>query len=259
MAEGDTPPRDTAVVLGCSVSTLRRPGLLSALAHLTKSGKKSHVLYANVHTLNLAQRHTWLKQMFDHAGLVINDSDGLIYFGRWVKAGLVEKNTMAEFGKPFAEMCASEKFRVFFLGNRTEIAEAAAEKLTHEVRGFNVVGTHHGFFDKAGRENKDVVDLINQAQPDILVIGFGAPAQEKWIQDNREELDVPLVMAGGNCFGYWSGMEKRAPSWMLDAGLEWLYRFWLEPVRLANRYLIGNPLFALRILRQRLTGRGGRL
>ena len=91
------------------------------------------------------------------------------------------------------------------------------------------------------------IKKINNLKPDILVVGFGMPLQEKWILNNQEKLLVKVIMTGGNCFRYISGKEKRAPIWMRKYGMEWFFRFIQEPRRLFKRYLIGNPLFFIRI------------
>ena len=86
----------------------------------------------------------------------------------------------------------------------------------------------------------------------VLFIGMGTPTQEKWIAAHRGELEVPVVWAVGALFDFVAGVQPRGPRWMLDNGLEWLYRLCSDPRRLWHRYLIGNPLFLARVIRQRL-------
>ena len=85
----------------------------------------------------------------------------------------------------------------------------------------------------------------------ILLVGLGTPLQEKWIARNFDELDVPVVWAVGALMDYVAGKMPRAPRWMLDHGLEWLFRFLVEPRRMFRRYIIGNPVFILRVLKQK--------
>jgi exopolysaccharide biosynthesis WecB/TagA/CpsF family protein len=91
---------------------------------------------------------------------------------------------------------------------------------------------------------------INRARPHVLLVGIGNPAQERWIHTHRHELDVPVCMAVGGLFDYWAGNVSRAPQWLRDVGHEWLWRLWQQPRDKAKRYLVGNPLFLVRILRQ---------
>src|SRR5690606_9053131 len=114
--------------------------------------------------------------------------------------------------------------------------------------------THHGFFDKApgGPESLAVIGGINATRPDIVIVGFGMPAQERWVHDHRSALDAPVVLTGGAVFDYVSGRLRRAPAWMTGHGLEWLGRLVIEPRRLMRRYVVGNPLFLARVLRERV-------
>jgi N-acetylglucosaminyldiphosphoundecaprenol N-acetyl-beta-D-mannosaminyltransferase len=150
--------------------------------------------------------------------------------------------------------CVEQNVSVFFLGTTQEIIEKAAMVLSEKFPGLNIVGVHHGFFDKSatGFENQEVLNTINSLHPDILLVGFGMPAQEKWILDNWDELQVHAIIPVGAFFDYMAGEVERAPHWMTDHGLEWLGRLLIEPRRLWRRYVIGNPLFVWRVLLQKL-------
>ena len=100
-----------------------------------------------------------------------------------------------------------------------------------------------------------VIRQINQAQPDVLLVGMGNPLQERWIHRHRHQLDVPLCIGVGGLFHYWAGDLQRAPIWLRRWGAEWLGILLQQPHK-ARRYLLGNPLFLYRILRNRFGGRG---
>ena len=117
-----------------------------------------------------------------------------------------------------------------------------------------IAGVRHGYFDRS--ENEAVVEEINAAAPDILLVGLGMPLQERWLMENRQRLDVGVALTGGAVFDYVSGRVRRGPRLLTRGGLEWLARLLAEPRRLWRRYLVGNPLFLLRVLRQRLETRG---
>jgi N-acetylglucosaminyldiphosphoundecaprenol N-acetyl-beta-D-mannosaminyltransferase len=159
--------------------------------------------------------------------------------------------TWADFGWDLAAFCEKEELTQYFLGNKPGIPEKAKDVLQEKHPGLKVVGTHHGYFKKEGPENEAVIKEINSKKPDILIVGFGMPLQEKWILDNRKKLDVGIIMTGGNCFTFLAGEESRAPNWMHKNGLEWLYRLVKEPVRMFDRYIIGNPLFMFRVFLQK--------
>lgn len=143
---------------------------------------------------------------------------------------------------------------MFFLGSKPGIAEKAAQRLQERHPNLVIAGTHHGYFDKTpgSLENEAIIQQINAARPNILIVAFGMPLQEKWLMENWERIDANIALTGGAVFDYISGELARAPRWMTDNGLEWLGRLLIEPGRLWKRYVIGNPLFLWRILLQRL-------
>jgi N-acetylglucosaminyldiphosphoundecaprenol N-acetyl-beta-D-mannosaminyltransferase len=133
------------------------------------------------------------------------------------------------------------------------VADKAAACLIERFPDLHIVGIHHGYFDKApgSPENEAVIQQINDVQPNILVIGFGMPLQEQWLMRNWERIEANVALTGGAVFDYVSGQLRRGPRWMTDHNMEWLARLIIEPRRLWRRYLIGNPLFLWRVLKQR--------
>jgi N-acetylglucosaminyldiphosphoundecaprenol N-acetyl-beta-D-mannosaminyltransferase len=137
------------------------------------------------------------------------------------------------------------------------VAEKAAARLQGRFGSLRIAGTHHGYFNKGidHPENLTVVEHINRVRPDILILGFGMPLQERWLLENWDRLDARTALAGGAAFDFIYGDLKRAPGWMNNHGMEWLGRFLIEPRRLWHRYLIGNPLFLWRVVRYQMTGK----
>ncbi len=103
-----------------------------------------------------------------------------------------------------------------------------------------------GFFQE--EENPAVLEKIRAAKPDILIVGMGAPKQELWIRRHLDELGVPVVWGVGGLLDYSAKGIERAPLWMRQSGLEWLWRLCLEPRRLWKRYLLGNIVFTFRVV-----------
>jgi exopolysaccharide biosynthesis WecB/TagA/CpsF family protein len=131
------------------------------------------------------------------------------------------------------------------LGSESGVARLAAEKLLARFPKLRIVGAESGFFDE--NEEKALIERIRAASPDILVVGMSVPRQELWIKRHIDTLSVPVCWGVGALLEFVSGRTKRAPSWMRNCGLEWLYRLVLEPARLWRRYLLGNVQFALRV------------
>jgi N-acetylglucosaminyldiphosphoundecaprenol N-acetyl-beta-D-mannosaminyltransferase len=239
---------------GCKVSNCYLNELLESIHKEVMSDDQSHpslMLSANIHGFNQAHKYPWLLKLNNQAELVRNDSAGISLAGKILRTPIKDRMTWADFGWDLAEFCEKKGLTQYFLGNKPGIPEKAKDVLQENHPRLKVVGTHHGYFEKEGPENDAAIKDINSKKPDILIVGFGMPLQEKWILENREKLDVGIIMTGGNCFTFLAGEESRAPKWMHENGLEWLYRFVKEPVRLFNRYIIGNPLFFSRVLLQK--------
>ncbi|MEX2092862.1 MAG: WecB/TagA/CpsF family glycosyltransferase, partial [Pirellulales bacterium] len=154
-----------------------------------------------------------------------------------------------------AELADQKGYRVFFLGGEPGVAAEAAKNIQRRFPRLKFVGTHHGYFKKTGEETEQVIAAINQARPDILVLGFGMPVQEKWLRDNWNNVEAHVFLTGGAVFDYASGRASRAPAWMIRFNLEWLYRFMQEPKRLFIRYFWGNPYFMCKVLLEKWSPR----
>ena len=120
------------------------------------------------------------------------------------------------------------------------------KKLEEKYPYLNIVGTKSGYFDWAS-DSPGIVNEINDSKANILLVAFGVPLQEKWIDENINKLNSQVIMGVGGLFDFYSGQMKRAPKWMREVGMEWLFRLIKEPKRMWKRYIIGNPLFIYRV------------
>ena len=248
------PEREPVSLLGIPLSSSSRQELLSSIGTTIVQGKELTVLSGNIHAYNLAYENDWLRDFFNQADVVRLDGAGVRVGARILGYATPERMTWADFAWDLAEFIAANGYTLFLLGAEPGIAQKASNRLRERYPDLRVVGTHHGYFDKstASVENQAVIQQINTAQPDILIVGFGMPLQERWLSENREAIQTNVILTGGAVFDYISGELKRAPKWMTDNGLEWLGRLIIEPRRLWKRYTIGNPLFLWRVLKQRL-------
>ena len=237
-------------VLGVRVSSLTRSDLLARVVSVTGSARRAQVMYANAYVLNTAYRDGELRRILNGADVVYCDGAGVKLAARLLKHSLPERMTGADWIHDLCVLCQERRIGFYFLGGEPGIAAQAADNLRLQYPELRVAGTHHGHFDHNGSENDQVVAQINAAQPQILLVGFGTPLQEKWIARNFEELNTPVVWAVGALVDFVAGKLPRAPHWMLEHGLEWMGRLAIEPQRLWTRYVVGNPLFLYRVLKQ---------
>jgi N-acetylglucosaminyldiphosphoundecaprenol N-acetyl-beta-D-mannosaminyltransferase len=245
---------DRVDVLGVGVDPLTVEDLHSEVGRLCYQDARALVLNVNAHALNLCYEDSALRTFFNGAEVVFCDGAGVVLAARILGWRLPARITYADWAWGLAAFAAAEGFSLFLLGGRPGVAEEAAKRLRERNPGLRISGLHHGYFDhRAGSpENEALVREINAARPDILLVGLGMPLQERWLMENRERLVFGVALTGGAVFDYVSGRLRRGPRLLTDNGFEWLARLLLEPRRLWRRYLIGNPLFVSRVLRQRL-------
>ena len=238
---------ETVSILDVNVHRLSMADLIREVTQRACSGAKSTVLYANVHVLNTAYRDADLRRILNQADLVYCDGAGVRLGARLLGHHLPPRMTGADWIEP---LCAAERITLYLMGSQPGVAARAAVALQARYPGLRIAGTYHGYL-----ADPDIcaaaIAAVNAARPHILLVGMGTPIQEKWIAAHRHELNAPVVWAVGALFDFVAGVQPRGPRWMLDNGLEWLYRLLSDPRRLWQRYVIGNPLFMLRVMKQK--------
>ncbi|WP_219975973.1 WecB/TagA/CpsF family glycosyltransferase [Rubrobacter xylanophilus] len=249
--------RSRVRVLGVEVDPLRAGELEAEISRFVREGRRATVLNVNAHCLNLAWRDSRLRAALRAADLVFCDGDGVRLAARLCGGYIPERITYADWIWSLAGLAAGRGFSVYLLGARPGVAEEAARRLSARHPALRMAGTHHGYFNHrpGSPGNEEVIRRINAADPDILLVCFGMPEQELWLFENRERLSARVALTGGAALDYASGRLRRGPRLLTENGMEWLARLAIEPHRLWRRYLIGNPLFLLRVLGWRLLGR----
>ena len=243
-------------VLGVKVDPLSVAELHERILGMVREGGHALVLHANVHGVNLCYRDPELRAFFNSAPVVFCDGAGVVLGARILGKRLPGRITYADWAWQLAGFAEREGLSLFFLGARPGVAEKAAERLLARHPNLKVAGVRHGYFDQSAGapENEAVLREINAAGPDILLVGFGMPLQERWLMRNWDRIEARVALTGGAVFDYVSGELERGPRLLTDNGFEWLARLLIEPERLWRRYVIGNPLFLMRVLKQRLVG-----
>jgi N-acetylglucosaminyldiphosphoundecaprenol N-acetyl-beta-D-mannosaminyltransferase len=233
-------------MIGIEVPLLGSAEVLDAIARAATGSGRVLILSGNAHFFNLCRRNRRLRSIaLDRASGIRVDGAGVVLACKLSGLQCPARCTWADFARPFAAFCADNGYRPYLLGGAPGVAAAAARRWRRSFPRLQVAGHHHGFFDKApgSAENRAVLADIAATRPDALIVGFGMPLQEQWIDDNWARLTVPAILTGGAVFDYLSGNLRRPPEWMGRVGLEWLGRWAIEPRRLAGRYMLGLPAF----------------
>jgi N-acetylglucosaminyldiphosphoundecaprenol N-acetyl-beta-D-mannosaminyltransferase len=239
-----------ARILGVELDVIDKDGLHRAIASSVAEGRGDVYAYANIHAINLAQQLPRFKSFMNSVRVVYCDGEGVRLGARILGVLLPPRVVLTYWAWELCAFCAGKGFSMFFLGSSDQVIGLAVDRARRRFPKLNIAGWHHGYFEKSGPENDAIVARMNAADPDILLVGFGMPMQEYWIDENRARLRVRVIFPAGSLFDYMSGTKSIAPDWMANHGLEWVYRLFQEPGRLWKRYLIGNPAFFLRVLSQ---------
>ena len=191
-----------------------------------------------------------LAEVYKHADLILTDGKPLIWISKWYGTPIKEKISGSDLFPRLCEMAAKKGYRMYFLGAAEGVAAKAAENLKKKYPGLQVVGTYSPpfGFEKDEVEIDKIKNQIKEVNPHILIVGLGCPKQELFILHHKDELGVPISLGLGASLDFEAGNIKRAPKWMANHGLEWLFRITQDPKRLAKRYLVDDrKIFGLAI------------
>lgn len=224
-------------MLGCDLDPLTIDGLHQVIARAVESGQQAVIGHQNVHGLYLLPRQPAMGEFFQRADHVFVDGMPLIWLARGLGYELdrSQRVTYADWVDPLAAECARRGWRLFHLGGKPGVGDAARARLERHHPQL-VMATAPGYFEPSQRSA--ILRQIAQFEPDILMVGMGMPRQEAWINDNLDKIDASTILTCGACMDYVAGEVTTPPRWAGRAGLEWLFRLAAEPRRLARRYLV---------------------
>ena len=228
--------------MNTEIDNLTMDEALDEIDSLIKEDKNAFVVTPNVDHIIQLERGGELVEAYKQADLILTDGKPLIWISKWYGTPIKEKISGSDLFPKLCDMAAKKGYKMFFLGAAEGVAAKAAENLTKRYAGLQVVGTYSP--PKGFENDKDEMDkirkMIKGSQPHILIVALGCPKQEFFILHNREELGVPISLGLGASIDFEAGNIKRAPKWMADHGLEWVYRITQDPKRLAKRYLVAD-------------------
>ena len=202
-----------------------------------------YIAVTGMHGVTEAQHDPTFKEILNAAGMVVPDGYPLVWLGRQRGfVNLLRRVYGPELMEAFCSKSQPKGYRHFFYGGAPGVAENLAERFAR--RGIIVAGTYcPPFRELTVEEDRQIVELIEQARPDIVWVGLSTPKQERWMFEHRGRLNVPVVVGVGAAFDFHTGRVQQAPLWMRENGLEWLFRLTQEPRRLWRRYLINGSEF----------------
>jgi len=225
---------------------------LNRIIELIRIRKNSIIITPNVAHILLLQKDKQFRKIYSETDMILADGMPLIWVSKIMGTPLKEKISGSDLLPKLCAVAAENGFRIFLLGGRPGSALKASEVLKKEYPALQIAGAYSPpfGFERNKTENDKIVKMIKDSKVDILFVGLGAPKQEKWIYEHYRDIGVPVSIGVGVTIEFMAGLVKRAPLWMQKMGLEWFFRLIQEPKRLWKRYLIGNTIFVLLVLRE---------
>ncbi|UVK43717.1 WecB/TagA/CpsF family glycosyltransferase [Mesorhizobium sp. AR07] len=237
-------------ILGIPVLAIRWDDAISLLNRLIAERRFTKVSFLNAHNANIAYTEPVFAEALDDF-LILPDGIGVDLAAKLLYGTPFPDNLNGTDFVPAFLQASTAPLTVGLLGATRANAEAASVKLAALAVQHRFVVIHDGFFSAA--EEAGVIDRIEDLRPDVLLVAMGVPRQELWIARHIDARHCTLPIAVGALLDFLSGAVPRAPLWMRQLRLEWLFRLAVEPSRLWRRYVVGNPLFLLRVVRQKFS------
>jgi N-acetylglucosaminyldiphosphoundecaprenol N-acetyl-beta-D-mannosaminyltransferase len=240
--------RPSSAIFDIPIDLARPSDLLDTVSRWAEVQETRRVMYVNAHVVNQSRGGAGLRNALRRADLVYCDGYGVRLAARALHLEVPHRMTGADWIWGLAALCELSGQSIYLLGSEPPIAREAAARLARWYPELDVVGAHHGFFEVGSPHNERVIEDIVEHAPRIVLVGMGTPKQELWVDRYADRLGGAVVWTVGALFDYVSGHTPRAPRWLADNGLEWIFRLAIEPNRMWRRYLIGNPVFLSRVL-----------
>jgi len=247
--EGVAVAPDEITLLDIRVDNMTMQEAIEALLARLQAHQPAQVCFVNADCANIAYRNSAYRTMLHHATLVFADGIGMKLAGKLLRSEIKQNVNGTDM---FPRLCAALEqhgLRLFLLGAKPGITERVHTWITTAYPRAVVCGTQHGYFSPA--EEPAVLARIAATKPDLLLVAFGAPRQDLWVAQHQAATGATVAMGVGGLFDFYSGVMPRAPQWMREIGMEWLFRFGQEPRRMWNRYFVGNVVFLSRVVRMR--------
>lgn len=249
-------PHDTVDVMGVQVSVADVPLLRRFVEEAVRTRTQLLITFANPNYVMAAQRNRGLRELMNSFDLNLADGWGVVLAARLLGRPLPGRMATDDLTDDLFGMAAADGWRVYLFGNAPGVADAAAANLERWFPGLEIAGTQHGHWGAAnGRlpaaDTTRIIAEINEAKPDILQVGLGTPLQQRFVAENHDRLEVPVIITCGAYLEHLAERREWYPRWVLRLRIGFLYRLYRDPRRLWYRYTVELAAYLWRVLRHR--------
>lgn len=242
----------TFTIVGVPFHACTHDSAVVEMERWVSEGQRSHyVCVSNVFDVRLAQQQPAVRQALLDADLVVPDGMPIVWGGRLLGHHVPSRVDGPTLMWRTLGATVKEGRSHFLYGGNRELLDTLSDRLRQAFPGIKIVGTlAHPFRDLTPDEERSTIDVVNGSGADYLWVGIGTERQLLWMHRYRNVLRVPVIVGVGAAFAFHAGLSRRAPRWMRERGLEWLFRLASEPRRLWYRYLVVNPPILLHLAAQ---------
>lgn len=233
---------ETVNILGVRVNKYTMEQSVEKATELLETDELSMIFTPNSEILLYASNNPNFAELLNQGDMVIPDGIGVVYGAKILGEPLKERVAGFDLVCKLLPVLAEKGKSIYLLGAKPGVAETAAENLKAQYPALVVAGTHDGYF----KDDQEVIDDINAANPDFLMVCLGFPKQEMWIYNNKHRLSAKVAIGAGGCLDVFAGTVQRAPQFYCDHGIEWLYRLIKQPSRFGR--MLALPKFGLKVL-----------
>ncbi|HOG63014.1 MAG TPA: WecB/TagA/CpsF family glycosyltransferase [Sedimentibacter sp.] len=243
---------DKLSIMGVRINNISMNEVLKLAEQKIKNDEKYIIYTPNTEIIMMCQKDEEFLNIMNKSNINVPDGVGLIYAGKIKKFPLKEKVAGYDLSINLLKMADEKGLKLYAVGGRPGVAEAAMQNVQKKYPGIKIVGAHHGYFKgthlgKFGHEEEiAVIEDINRHKPHILFVGFGAKKQEQWIEYNKDLINANIIIGNGGTLDGLAGIVKRAPDIFINLGLEWLYRLIKEPKRITRQIVL--PVFMFKVI-----------
>ena len=206
-----------------------------------REDKSGYIATVNVSILMALRSNQRLKQFVERSSLTVADGQPIIWLSRLLGNPLPERVAGVDLVTGLCQAATDCGESVYFLGSKQDVVDDVVGRLKTSIPDLKIAGWDNGYFSKEAAADR--AKVVGASGAGLLVLGLGVPLQEQFLEEHWDTLNVKLAIPIGGAFDMISQRKPRAASWIQTLGLEWLWRLYLEPRRLAKRYLVSNSQF----------------
>ena len=241
--------RPRITILNINIDVLNVSETIDVVEKYTIQKEPLHLMGVNADKLNECNKNNKLQEIVNSCGVINADGASVVMASKYLGKPLPERVAGIDLMQDLVGLSEKKGYSIYLLGAKQEIVEKTAKVLMTRYPSLKIVGVHDGYFNETEWEN--VSNKIKQVTPDIVFVGITSPIKEYLIEYLQNKGNTSVFMGVGGAFDVVSGHIPRAPIWMQNLNLEWLFRVMKEPRRLFKRYFIGNLKFIMAVIKEK--------